>query len=273
MEETQTPFVISVMPIYQNVDHPSMKRFCELLRYAQANGGAVILHNPVMTSEDINVEELQNHLTIATEAYSNYGVYPLAIEVPSEWLFHEQGQEILKRYSTVMVYDENLIKGKEELTTHKDSMNQVGHQIISPAISLDGTGSSYINVYPTAVYKDITEDVETLRNDIAAYKESIVPIQSLWEISHVVDTDTSRIVYENRILTYNDVPVDLTYEPFAYVDSYDYKRNILTRITVDLESQNKKLVIFVSAAIVLFIFFILHARISNRKKFFYPKEK
>lgn len=265
MIETDTPFVISVMPIYQHADYPSMKRFCEVLRYAQVHEGAVILRCPVAPTENFTVDDMQNILTIAMEAYTNYGVYPVAIEVPASWLYQEQGQEVLKNYNTVFVYDENTKMQKEDLTRGMNSIFSENLHIISPAISC--------KAYPTAIYRDITEDVKTLKKDISTYKELNVQLKSLWELPHLVATNTSLISYENKVLTFNNEPVDLEYEPFTYEKDYDYKRNLITRITVNLESQNKILIVIVLAAILLFILFILQARVINKKKFFYTKEK
>ena len=39
--EKREPFVVAVMPIYTNGTFPAMQKFCEILRYAQDNGGTV----------------------------------------------------------------------------------------------------------------------------------------------------------------------------------------------------------------------------------------
>ena len=83
--ESGIPFVISVMPVLQNTEFPSMKQFCQVLGYAQANGGAVILNAPVIHKADTDIDELYEKLTDMTVAYTDYGVYPLGIEVPLSW--------------------------------------------------------------------------------------------------------------------------------------------------------------------------------------------
>ena len=81
------PFVISVMPIYANGDYPAMKRFCEVLRYAQANGGTIILHAPITVREGENKDQVWDYLTIAMQAYINYGIYPVAVQLPESYMF------------------------------------------------------------------------------------------------------------------------------------------------------------------------------------------
>lgn len=273
MVELKTPFIISVMPIYQNGEYPSMKRFCEVLKYAQANGGAIILHAPIIQTRDLDVEEIREYISTGTEAYTNYGVYPVGIQAPSNWLFDKQGQEILKRYRTVMIYDVENEETSFDLDEHFNTIYNDGHQIIGPAISLDDSGSSKVKAYSSAVYMDILEDVNVLTDKISGFKESTVPIKSLWEFSNVVYTNSLVLEYKDNVLTLNGEQVSLTYTPFEYEENYQYKRDIMSRITVDLANQNKKLISAVAITLVLFISFIIVARKANKKKFFYPKEK
>lgn len=273
MIELKTPYIISVMPIYQNGEFPSMKRFCEVLKYAQANGGAIVLHAPIVQTTNLNVDEIREYMTTATEAYTNYGVYPMGIEAPSNWLFDEQGQEILKRYRTVFIYDEENKESSFNKREHFNTIYKDGHQIIGPAISLDDSGGSKLKAYSAAVYMNILEDIEILKNKIQGYKESIIPIKSLWDFSNVVYTDTLVLEYNNNSLTLNGEQVSLDYTPFVYEKNYQFKRDIMSRITVDLANQNKKLISAVFITLLLFISFIIIARKANKKKFFYPKEK
>lgn len=41
LETENVPYVLCVMPIYANADYPAMKRFCEVLRYAQSRGAVI----------------------------------------------------------------------------------------------------------------------------------------------------------------------------------------------------------------------------------------
>ena len=73
-----------------------MKRFCEVLRYAQSRGAGIVMHVPQVTLVNVTVEELQENIANAYSAYSRYGVYPLAIEAPDVWLMSEKGQDVLR---------------------------------------------------------------------------------------------------------------------------------------------------------------------------------
>ena len=91
LETENVPYVLCVMPIYANADYPAMKRFCEVLRYAQSRGAGIVMHVPQVTLANVTVEDLQKNIANAYSAYSRYGVYPLAIEAPDVWLMSEKG--------------------------------------------------------------------------------------------------------------------------------------------------------------------------------------
>lgn len=167
LETENVPYVLCVMPIYANADYPAMKRFCEVLRYAQSRGAGIVMHVPQVTLVNVTVEDLQKNIANAYSAYSRYGVYPLAIEAPDVWLMSEKGQDVLRGWRTVFLFqsDEALFGEKQaENTALRD-----GHQIVAPAYA-DAT--AFTNAYAQAIYLDPTEDIETLRTQVNRLKNS-----------------------------------------------------------------------------------------------------
>jgi hypothetical protein len=270
--EASMPFVISVMPIFQNAEYPAMQQFCEVLRYAQANQGAVILHAPLSNTGTFDRETLQELLTTATEAYTTWGVYPLGIEVPQSWTQDEEMLELLKRYRTVFVYDDGT-EPTIDLSTHKNLLYYNYHQLILPLLALDDTGLSYLSNYSSALYIDSLSDMDELSTQLERMKNSRVPLKSLWSLSHSVWCDNFYLSYTGDTLTVNGVEQDLRYTPEMPIEDFDYNRDILYRITVSLEKQNKGVIVFACGTALLFLCFILYARIVNRRRFFTPTKK
>lgn len=267
------PFVLSVMPIYDNSEYPAMKRFCEVLRYAQDNGGAVILHAPIIQTSIYDETKFNKKITQAMDSYMQYGVYPIAIEAPESWMFDDSYGSILKRYRTVFFYQDEKSQSKFKLESHFNSIYRDGHQIIGPSILLDDFQNGYQKVHSSGVYLDTSNDLEWIKKQIDACEESLIPIKNLWDSSQSVYTDSVHMEYSNNTLTINEQEVSLDYTPFEYEENFDYKRDLMDKVTVNLQKQNKKLIIFVSVTIIIFIIFLVLARYMNRKKFFYPKEK
>jgi len=269
--ETRLPFVISVMPIYENGEYPSMQRFCEVLRYAQANGGSIIMHSPLIQQEGDNVEQIWKYLTIATQAYTNLGIYPLGIEVPESYMFTETGREILKRYSTVFFYQNEDVDSKIYLEDRYNTILNDGHKMIAPTIELDNQGNSLIMVHPTALYLDLNEGMDSLKIKVNACIESDVPLKSLWEMDNVVYADNLYFYTEDGQAYLNNEEVSLEYLPFKYTENYDYENGAFRWIMKDLKGLNSKLVFIVVVSSVIFIIFIVIARQINKHKFLLPR--
>lgn len=269
----QEPFVISVMPVYVNADYPAMQRFCEILRYAQANGGAVILHAPLNQKPELDSELINEYMTIALKNYMEQKVYPIGIQVPVDWMFDTEGIEVLSRFSTVFTVEEEDTASSFSEDLHTNEVYEDGHQWVGPAISLDNTGVSYTKVYSTAVYIDFTEEADVIVDKIHACQDSFVPLKSLWDVDHTFWSDEDLLLYKNGILTVNSIRVEKAYEPSEQEEDYEYNRNTLKRFSRNLAEENRKLVVVVVVVSVLFVFFLYSARHNNKKRFFYSEDK
>jgi len=268
--DLKLPFVISVMPIYENGEYPAMERLCEVLKYAQANGGAIIMHAPVINQEADNVKQIWEYLTIATVAYTNYGIYPLGIQVPERFMFSEINREIIQRYSTVFWYGESK-EASINLTEQFNTIYKDGHQMIGTAIHLDELGNSQIKVHSTALYLDIYDGIDMIKDQIQACRQSGIPLKSLWDIDHKVYADNLYLHTEQGQVYFNSSKVSLDYKPFEYEENYNY-HNAFQWIMFDLKGLNEKLVFVVAISSIVFVIFIIKARNINKRKFLFPKE-
>lgn len=263
----KTPFVISVMPMYVNGEYPAMLRFCEILRYAQANGGAVIINAPInqMTSFDKNV--VLDYLAQALEIYNKQGVYPLALQVPRNWLFHQDTIEVMRHFTTI-------VTSKEEdsyLEQPKGNTNEVykdGHQWIGSSVALDNLGTSYVSAYSTAVWISMEEEQSEILLKMNACRNSRIPLKSLWDMEHSYWLEKDLMTYGNKNLILNHKKKDLGFVPSTYKEKFNYRRNMLQRFSKDLTSQNRMLIVMVGITSLVFLLFIFFARYNNRRNYF-----
>lgn len=269
--ERRISFTISVMPIFENGDFPAMKRFCEVLRYAQANGGAIILHLPKIVAEGDNIQQLWEYLTYATEAYTNFGVYPLGIHVPENYQFDKAGREVIKRYSTVFYYKDDTSNGfdiKERFNTiYKD-----GHILVAPAYQINQEEYVQFETMSTAAYITVSEDIEAIKEQITSCIQADVVHKSLWNIDNTVYADNLYYYTKNGEIFFNNERMSLEYTPFSY-DKYKYDSGIFKWIAKDLSGLNKQLTGIVIASSIIFILFIIIGRSRNRKRFLLPREE
>lgn len=270
--EKQEPFVISVMPIFNHGNYPSMQRFCEVLRFAQANGGTIILHSPTNQMPNFDTEIVNEYITTAISIYMEQGVYPMGIEVPRNWMFNQDTIEIMSRFRTVLVSQEEdpLIQSQDMTTNliYKD-----GHQWIAPVVTLDDSGVSYLSTNSFAVNFDIAMDLDSIIQKINACITSFVPLKSLWDIEHSFWTDDDIMTYKNQIILINGKRVEKDFVSTTYNEKFNYNRNTLQRYSKDLSNVNKRLVIAVLIVSFLFLTFIFTARYRNKQTFFIKREK
>ena len=263
LTELRMPFVISVMPIYEHAEYPAMKRFCDVLRYAQTSGGAVILHAPVIQNR-IDPEKLAEQLTTATLNYLQLGVFPVALEIPSEWLFQEELSGILGRYRTLFLSETDAFAehraGEYGL---KDHIMQ-GHQQIVPSIRLDETGISHLSTHATAVYLDLSgKETEEMKAAVSAAAESSIPLQSLWDMEEAVYlNDGHYLLWDKSTLTVDGVQRFNLYTPYEEEESFDYQRDAYYRFVRNLAGQNHLLI---GISIAVLILFLLLGRLSRRQ--------
>lgn len=268
LTEKKTPFVISVMPMYVNGDYPSMTHFCEVLRYAQAGGGAVIINAPINQMNRLDKDVMLDYLIRAMTIYNKQGVYPLALEVPRNWMFQKDTIEIMSHFKTIFTSRET----DSYLKPEDMSSNEVykdGHQWVGTSIPIDGTQVSHLSVYSTAVPISLQEEYEEIERKVNACRDSFVPLKSLWDMEHGYWLDKQLMTYKNGDLILNDKKMDLKFTPSVYPDRYNYRRNMLQRFSRDLTSQSRRLVIAVGLTSVLFLLLILWARYRNRRNYFF----
>ncbi len=268
MVENRMHFVISVMPIYDHADYPAMTQFCEVLRYAQANGGAVILHAP-NAQNSLDAEELSRQLTAATVNYLGQNVYPLALEIPSEWLFREELQPILRRYRTLFLSDLDAFSAHAVREYGMKDYLPYGIQQIVPALKLDETGVSHAARCAAAVYLDMsmTEDAQLILA-IDAVKDAPFPMQSLWGMEQAVYTEESHsLTWDQNTLLVDGVQRFNVYSPTPYDEHFDYKRNEYYRFVANLKNQNQLLIGISSVVLVLFLILGVQSRKQMHRRF------
>lgn len=260
LEEEGVPYAVSLMPIYDHAEYPAMKRFCEYLRYLQSRGVGMILHMPQVSLAQVDQAELLRHMEIGYEAYSRYGVYPTALQAAEGYLLCEKGIELLRGFRTIFLFrSEEEIPG-ETLSTNAARRN--GHQIIAAAWD---DMQAFTSSFAQAIYLDVNEDVETLRDHVQRIKASRRVLKSLTQMENTLYLADSYIVQNSDGLTLNGERVDLSYVPFTYDADYEFDRGFAQYLTEQIETSNKWILTFVFVACTVFITFTVMSRRVMRR--------
>ena len=274
MVEKKMSFVISVMPIYQNQDYPAMQQFCEVLRFAQANGGSIVLHAPIVQN-GIVLEELSQKLTEGTLSYFENEVYPIAVEIPSEWIFREDLIPLIGRYRTVLFSDTDAFEKHSPAEYSLQNFISLGNQKIFPAIRLEDTGVSHLTVNSTAVYLKLSEmEDEEIFKGIDAAKNAPIPMQNLWDANQVLYLDGGNLLsWDKSSLLVNGEQKFLDYEPKEYDSHHDYQRNVYYRFVANIRNQNYFLIGISLVIVILFLVMGYYSRQQMHRRFLVPVKK
>ena len=268
MVERKMNFVLSVMPIYEHADYPAMQEFCEVLRYAQANGGGVIMHAPIVQNL-LDPETLAARLTTATHSYFDQNVYLLGLEAPSEWLFIPELRDVIRRYGTLFFSDLDAFPSHSVSEYRLTDYLSLGSQQIVPAFHLDETGVGHVARYASAVYLDVgMKEDEELISVIDTAKDSPIPMQSLWDMKESVFTsDNYYLTWDTSTLTVNGRQRFNVFTPSETDEDFDYRRNAYYRFVANLTNQNNYLIIGSFVMLILFMLLGIRSRRQMHGRF------
>ncbi|WMC93728.1 glycan biosynthesis hexose transferase WsfD [Kineothrix sp. MB12-C1] len=74
------PFLVSVMPIYDNLDYPAFLRFAQVLRYMQSRGGTILIHEPLLLEDEMEREPIADKMLRFQNALTEEQIYFRAID-------------------------------------------------------------------------------------------------------------------------------------------------------------------------------------------------
>ena len=133
--ENGIPFIMSIMPVYYNTEYPSFTRYANALRYIQSKSGSFIMHDPLVTGNELVGESLDARMQEAYATFEENGVYvfddtAFPYEVSFEMLSAIQPKNqlfISLPINTVIKLD--VFEDEAELDAAIDSINQKWLQI------------------------------------------------------------------------------------------------------------------------------------------------
>ena len=111
LNERGVNFIVDVMPVFNNQNFESMKRYTEALRYCATNGGTIFLSSPyIYQSQYIEDSELINKMTLAYEGLVNYWLYPVGLTVPNEWIYSYEKENFIHKSNTIILWNNRDIR-------------------------------------------------------------------------------------------------------------------------------------------------------------------
>lgn len=74
------PFIVRVMPVYENLDYPAFLRYAQVLRYVQAKNGTIMLHPPLVREAEEETEPLEARMKRFTDALETHDIFYVSEE-------------------------------------------------------------------------------------------------------------------------------------------------------------------------------------------------
>lgn len=75
--ENAIPYIVRIMPVYNNLDYPAFLRYAQVLRYIQAKNGSIVLHDPLIAEHEMEREPLKVKMARLYEALEREGIHVL----------------------------------------------------------------------------------------------------------------------------------------------------------------------------------------------------
>ncbi|WP_080023477.1 DUF2334 domain-containing protein [Clostridium thermobutyricum] len=265
LNEQGIPFILNTIPVFENPNFDAMKRFTEVLRYAQASGGYIVLSCPYIENENATSEEIFNPMEEGYKNYINYLVYPIAISMPRYLLYRNDMKEYVEKSNTIFIENSNvgMINFGFENATFKNVINQIQYKEIDYKNINSNLGNIAITIENSTSLNEFKEDVQNLINNRIFFNSPTI-LDSNININGVDVTCSNRGLYSNN----KDVQQN------TYISNKDLEKgNTSNQVSIDNKQidiskiSNKVMLLAFIACVLFIIITILSRRIDKRKYF------
>ncbi|SFC19813.1 DUF2334 domain-containing protein [Clostridium uliginosum] len=262
------PFFMKVTPVFENENLEAMGRFAEVLRYAQVNGGEIVLSFPALKSREIGGNIINKNIEESFENYINYWVYPIALDINEYYLYRDDLKILLENSNTLFlesndeigVLDFNrYVNGPYENIIQKVEFNGENNQSLEEL---------YNNVAVTVSSK---LSIDKFKSCVDYFINKDINFKSTYNINaHInyknidIKSNKKGILLSNKAVTQKRFINSEEYKNVinAEVKSYDKE------ITINLAKSNKIIVMITFIVAIIFIIIVSISIKIDRNKFF-----
>ncbi|MBC2535581.1 DUF2334 domain-containing protein, partial [Clostridium beijerinckii] len=253
-------FFIEAAPVFVNEDLKAMGRFSEALRYAQANGGKVILKFPIINSKGVNGtgtggKIIGDKLKEAFKNYTNYWIYPVGINANEEFIYREDLKNILESTNTLFLnYNEDInididnyeIKAYTNFIQKVDLNDYINNEKISGKNAIKIESNCNLEEFKNNIDKVLSKEINLIpSNKMSTY----IKFES------EIKNDNGRVFFNNQ-----EVTQDRFINAEEYENAVNKTINKENPIKEDLTLTNRRLEIFSGAALIIFIGILIISR-------------
>lgn len=265
-------FVISTIPVFENTNFNAMKRYAEVLRYAEARSGTIIMRNPYLENENAPAEDIISKCIIGYKNYLDYWVYPVALDIPKSYLYRDDMKPLLSKSNTIFLQETEDTGILDFSSFQNNKFRNVIQKI------------NYENIDKNK-YKDFENTAISIDNKIS-YKDFKNIVSNLIGNGIYFNNPSyidSKVTLGNDVLTSGGSGIYLNDKPVTqntFIDTKDFE-GAVSKDNKDIEHQKeeenkyinisnprKVLVVGAIIACIIFLVIVILSRRIDRKKYF-----
>lgn len=254
------PFICSVMPVYENENFDAMKRFCEVLRYAQSKGGKIILHSSVFYGDGISGNDVKSKMDLAQGIYVKYGVYPLALDIPENFLYKEDYKSLI--YSSNSLFIER-DKQLNILDMRKYSIDKFDRVIQKIDIKDENRYKIPEITHNVAFSLNADLDLNSFKNEVNQILNRKISFSNAERLNSVIKLGKMELRSNNSDVLLNNKSVT-EQNNITEIDSKAKSKNE----AIDISNVYGQIIKITTLVSVIFLVIVIISRKIDREKFF-----
>ncbi|TVX93647.1 hypothetical protein [Paenibacillus agilis] len=269
--EAGIPFVVSVRPIFINLDYPATKRYFETLKYVQSRNGNLVVNVPEISAILSPLKrDLNNSFEMFIDAMVKQGVAPLGFGAEMYWTYDQYFTNSgLGLFDTAILFGNEEIKHKEQAYTSKSYPSTL-YSVQLDFLEQFEYREKALTDFPmnTAITFNFNDNGQELNEAVKWLRDSWVTFADLKYGDHSVVTQANKIRSSGGSLYINDQLIDLASAREEVSEEYEYKPKEQKSFERWFNVQNKVFIVIILVTIVAFGgFFIIGHRLYKRKYF------
>ncbi|MGL4876284.1 MAG: DUF2334 domain-containing protein [Clostridium sp.] len=259
------PFIINTIPVFENPTFKTMQNFTEVLRYAQASGGYIVMSTPYINQGMVESHAIFNAMEDGYKNYVNYLVYPIGFELQSYLLYNEGLKSDLEKSNTIFIkrtdvdmswikkYEDPTFKNVVEEITYNGKTSTIKNMNGNIAITLDGDEKN--NIFEEQVQELINSGIffdspRTLNTKIEVMGNKIqCGEQGVYLNGNYVQQNT---YISNKELFKKD----------------NDKESAKDKNNINISGASERLAFFAIIVCIIFIIIVILSKRIDRKKYF-----
>ncbi|MCR2807818.1 hypothetical protein [Paenibacillus soyae] len=264
------PFIYSVRPVFANTDFPAMRRYLEVLKYAQSRNGTIFAEAPVVSgAAGIQTSPIKEKMAGFLNLLAESSIVPLGVGADAglylrnEGQFAEEGMAFFRSSALYPDSDAFYLEQAELNTTFPESMLCVRWDELEPYWKDRSSATLPVDV---AMYADFFTDAAGMESALRRWKSDWIVFADFKKGRHLTRTEAYSLESSQGTLAINGSPIGLNDAVRAVSADYAYREEERKSLERLFTVQNYVYVTVICFSLIVFgVFLLIGVRLYRRK--------